>query len=72
MIMVVYRVLAFMVWFGCMFALCTVVIAVALAAVLLAVVYGLASPSRTPASCLRSLWLNARQLVVEIDALRPS
>lgn len=42
-------------WFGVMFAVCTVIIAALLVAALLAVVYGLAFPTRTPASTLRSL-----------------
>jgi hypothetical protein len=67
---VVWRIWSFCLWFGIMFALCTVIIAVALAAVLLAVVYGLASRSHTPASSLRALYANARQAVVEVDALR--
>ncbi len=67
-----YRVLAFLVWFGVMFAICTVIIAVALVGILLAVVYGVGSPSRTPASCLRSLGVNVREGIERIQALRPT
>lgn len=71
MIIALYRLIALMIWFGVMFAVLTVVIAAALAVALLAVVYGLASPARTPASCLRSLAAHAREGIERIQALRP-
>jgi hypothetical protein len=54
-----------------MFAVCTVLIATALVAVLLAVVYGLASPTRTPASCLRALVANTREGIAPVRVLKP-
>jgi hypothetical protein len=45
MILGLYRLIAFALWFGVMFAICTVVIVVALVAVVLTVLYGLASPT---------------------------
>ncbi|HWF49080.1 MAG TPA: hypothetical protein VG294_00430 [Solirubrobacteraceae bacterium] len=69
MIIAVWRIWAFMLWYGCMFAVCTVVIAVALVLVVGAVVMGVLMPSRTVRGQLRSLAQNTRQLVAEIDAL---
>jgi hypothetical protein len=67
--MIIYRVLAAMIWFGIMFAVCTVIIAAALVTVIGAVVVGLASPTRTPASSLRVLVANASAAVVHVRAL---
>jgi hypothetical protein len=67
-----YRLIGLMLWFGVMFAICTVIIAVVLTLVIGAVVMGLTMPSRTVRGQLAALVLNARQLVIEVDALRPS
>jgi Na+-translocating ferredoxin:NAD+ oxidoreductase RnfD subunit len=72
MIMALYRLIAFMVWFGVMFALCTIVVAVALALIVGAVLMGLTMPSRTVRGQLRSVVVNCGDLATEIDALRPS
>jgi hypothetical protein len=68
--MIIWRVWAFAMWFGVMFAICTVIIGAALIAVLLAVLYGLVSPTRTPASCLRSLAVNTEAGIAHVRALR--
>jgi hypothetical protein len=68
--MIIYRLLAFCLWFGAMFAIATVLIAVAVVAVIGAVVIGLVSPNRTPASTLRALQLNTRDGIERLNALR--
>ncbi len=68
---VIWRIWAFAIWFGVMFAVCSVIIAIALCAVLLAVLAGLLMPSRTVGGQLRSLSLNVRELVAQIQALDP-
>jgi hypothetical protein len=60
----------FCLWFGIAFAVCTVVVAVALVLVVGAVLMGVLMPSRTVGGQLRSLALNTRQAVIEVDALR--
>ncbi len=72
MFYVFWRFIVFTVWFGVMFAICTVAIAVALVAIIGAVVYGLASPTRTPASCLRSLAAHTEAAIAQVRALRPT
>jgi hypothetical protein len=67
-----YRLIVFMVTVGIIIAVLAVGIAVALVAVLLAVVYGFISPTRTPASCLRSLALNTREGIAHVQALNRS
>jgi hypothetical protein len=64
--MIIYRGLAMMIWFGVMFAVCTAIITV-----LGAVVFGLASPSRTPRSALQALAANTRAGIAHVGALRP-
>jgi hypothetical protein len=54
----IWRAWCLAMWFGVMFAVCSVIIGAALVAVLLAVVYGLVSPSRTVGGQLRSLYGN--------------
>jgi hypothetical protein len=68
--MIVYRTLAFCLWFGAMFAICTVLIAVALVFVIGAVAMGLAMPSRTVGGQLRALQLNTSEGVAHVRALR--
>jgi hypothetical protein len=68
----VYRLIAFMLFVGIVIAVLAIGIAVALVFVIGAVIYGLASPTRTPASCLRALVLNTREGIAHIQALRPT
>jgi hypothetical protein len=70
--MALYRLIAFAVTVGIISAVVAIGIAVALVAVLLAVACGLASPTRTPASCLRALVLNTREGVAQARALSGS
>jgi hypothetical protein len=70
--MIVYRGLALAMWFGIAFAATTAVVAAALVLIIGAVVVGIISPSRTPASCLRSLYANASAAVEQVQALKPS
>jgi len=70
MIMTLYRLLAFMIWFGVMFALCTIAIAVVLVFVVGAVLVGLAMPSRTVGGQLRSLHANTEAGIARVRALR--
>lgn len=58
--------------FGIAFALCSVIVAVALVLVVGAVVMGLAMPSRTVRGQLRSVVLNTREAIAQVNALRPS
>ena len=69
MAVAIYRLIAFLMWFGVMFALCTILIAVALLVVTGAVVMGLAMPSRTVAGQLRSVQLHAREGIALIQGL---
>lgn len=66
----IWRVWVFLLWFGVMFAICSVIITVMAAAILLAVVYGLASTTRTPASTLRALVANTEAGIAHVQALR--
>jgi hypothetical protein len=68
--MIVYRVLAFCLWFGAMFAIITVLIAVALVFVIGATIVGLVSPTRTPKSTLQALAANTGHGIAQINALR--
>ncbi len=72
MFYVFWRFIVFTVWFGVMFAICTVIIVVALVAVVGAGVYGLVSPTRTPKTALRSLVANTEAGIAHVKALRPS
>ena len=72
MIYIWWRMIAFTVWFGVAFALCTVVIVAALVAIIGAIVYGLISPTRTPKTALRSLLANTEAGIAHVKALRPS
>jgi hypothetical protein len=65
-----WRVWVFLLWFGVMFAICTVIIGAALIAVLLAVVYGTLSPSRTVGGQLRSLQLHTTEGIALVQALK--
>ena len=69
MILAIYRLVVFLLWFGVMFALCTILTAVALFVVTGAVVMGLATPSRTVAGQVRSVQLHAREGVALIQGL---
>jgi len=60
-----WRMIVFTVWFGVAFALCTVIIAVALVAVLV----GLVMPSRTVRGQQRSLLANTEAAIGHIRAL---
>lgn len=70
MLVGLWRVWVFLLWFGVMFAVCTVVIAAALALVIGAVLAGLLMPSRTVRGQLRSLDLNTRAAIAHVQALR--
>jgi hypothetical protein len=69
-VLALYRVIAFLLWFGVMFAICTVIIAVALMFVVGAVVMGLVTPSRTVGGQLRSLYANTEAGIAHVEALR--
>lgn len=71
MIIALYRVISFMLWFGIAFAVCTIVVAVALVLVVGAVLMGALTPGRTASGQLRSLVLNTRQAVIEVKVLDP-
>jgi predicted membrane protein len=64
-----WSILAFLVWWGVMFALCTIVIAVVLAAVLLTAVYGLLMPSKTIRGQLQALYAFACAAVAQVKTL---
>lgn len=66
-----WRMIVFTVWFGVAFALCTVIIAVAVLAIIGAVVYGLVMPSRTVKGQLRTLDLTISEGIAHVRALRP-
>ena len=68
--MAVYRLIAFMVWFGIMFALITAAIAVALVFAIGTVVMGLVMPSRTVGGQLRSLYANTEAGIAHVKSLR--
>jgi len=69
-VFLLWRVLAFCLWFGAMFAICTVLIVVAVLAVIGAAVLGLAMPSRTVGGQLRSLYANTETGIAHVRALR--
>lgn len=70
MMVAIWRMWVFLLWFGVMFAVCTVVIAVALVFGVGAVLAGLLMPSRTVRGQLRSLDLNTRAAIAQVQALR--
>ena len=70
-IYLLWRLIAFMLWFGTAFAVATVIIAVALMAVIIAVVYG-SAPSRTVSGQLSWLFLNTREGIAHVQALKPT
>jgi hypothetical protein len=67
-----YRAIAFCLWFGVMFVIATVVVAIAVVAVLACVAFGLACPSRTPKSMLNALAVNTGAAITHVRALEPS
>jgi hypothetical protein len=67
----IWSALKLAVWFGVAFALTTVVVVAALAGILGAVAFGILSPSRSPASSLRSLAVNASDAVAHVRQLDP-
>jgi hypothetical protein len=71
MIIAVWRILAFMLWFGVAFVLCTVVIALVLVLITGAVLMGLFMPSRTVRGQLASVVLNCGEAVAHVKALDP-
>ena len=68
--MIIYRALAAMLWLAVVVAILSVIVAAALVLILGAVVYWILSPSRSPASCLRSLAANAEAGIAQVRALR--
>jgi hypothetical protein len=70
-IYIIWRIFMFMLWFGVMFAVCTVVIAVAFVFIIAAILMGLVMPSRTVLGQLRSLDTNVSTLVAEIRSKNP-
>lgn len=68
---VIWRVWAVAMWFGIMFAVCTVIIALALVCVVGAVLYGALSPTRTVGGQLRSLAANGAEAASQIKSLNP-
>lgn len=71
MFMALYRAAAFCIVLGVMIALAALACAVATVAVLVAIVYGLASRKRTIRSALRALAINLAAAVRLIASLRP-
>lgn len=68
--MLLWRLWVFMLWFGIMFAICTVIIGAALIAVLLAIVMGILMPSRTVGGQLRSLQLHTTEGITLVQGLK--
>jgi hypothetical protein len=72
LIRITYFVIAWAVATAFAVVIVSLALAVGAVAVLIAVVYGIASPTRTPVSCLRSLATNSREAVQHIQAIRPT
>lgn len=68
---VIWRVWCLAMWFGIMFAVLTVIIALALVCVVGAVVYGALSPTRTVRGQLRSVVANGAEAASQIQSLNP-
>jgi hypothetical protein len=65
-----WRLWVFMLWFGVMMSVGTVIIGVALLFAIGAVIYGLASPTRTVGGQLRSLYVNTEAGIAHVRAMR--
>jgi hypothetical protein len=66
----IWSIIAMMMWFGIMFAVCTILIAALLVLIIGAVLMGLIMPSRTVRGQLRSLDANVCAAIEQVRSLK--